>query len=133
MEDSPAAAAGLEPGDVIVAVNGQPVSDLESLIEMITTQQPGDALTLTVLSDDQQDERQVEVTLAEHPDQPGVAYLGVILGASFHKHPFRGPSGRFHMSPFFKGDEWPFDFNHPFDWMPKDFGLDELDSYDDSA
>ncbi len=45
---TPAAAAGLRKGDVIVAVNGKRVTDGIGLIVAIRTHQPGETVTLTV-------------------------------------------------------------------------------------
>ena len=57
--NSPAAAAGLQPfgrdrsgrivqGDVITAVDGQPVADLDDMLSLLETRQIGDKVTLTV-------------------------------------------------------------------------------------
>jgi putative serine protease PepD len=45
---SPAAKAKLEVGDVIVAVDGQPIADADQLTAVISAHQPGDTVTLTV-------------------------------------------------------------------------------------
>jgi putative serine protease PepD len=45
---TPAAAAGLEKGDVVTRVNGQPVTDGIGLIVAIRSHQPGETVTLTV-------------------------------------------------------------------------------------
>jgi putative serine protease PepD len=47
--DSPAAAAGLAAGDVIVAVGGTKVSGAADLSRLISDRQPGDSVTLTVV------------------------------------------------------------------------------------
>ncbi len=57
----PAERAGLEPGDVIVAIDGKPVADSSELIVAIRSRSPGDTITLTVRRDG--DERSVKVTL----------------------------------------------------------------------
>jgi S1-C subfamily serine protease len=56
---SPAEAAGLARGDAIVTVDGFPVSNLREIYDAIWRRQPGDAITLQVLRD--QDIRVVEV------------------------------------------------------------------------
>ncbi|HEX5579370.1 MAG TPA: trypsin-like peptidase domain-containing protein [Candidatus Limnocylindria bacterium] len=66
--NSPAAAAGLEAGDVITAVNGDRVDADSDLADHILPHQPGDELTLTVTRGDQQLE--VSVTLGTLPDNP---------------------------------------------------------------
>ena len=47
IEESPAAAAGLEPGDEIVAVNGEPVDGWEDVTAALSEAGPGPA-TITV-------------------------------------------------------------------------------------
>jgi PDZ domain-containing secreted protein len=76
--DSPAEEAGLQEGDVIVAVDGQELSPERSLAEVVASHKPGDKVTLEVQpSEGEQESREVTVTLGEHPDEKGVAYLGV--------------------------------------------------------
>ena len=58
---SPAAIAGLQPGDVIVAVEDDAVSGAASLSRLISEQAPGATVELTILRDG--DERKVEATL----------------------------------------------------------------------
>jgi putative serine protease PepD len=61
IEDAPADRAGLEEGDVIVALNGQKVTDGIALIVSIRSHQPGETLTFTVLRDG--DQKDIDVTL----------------------------------------------------------------------
>lgn len=77
-EDSPAAAAGLEPGDIISALDGEAMESREALAEAIAAHQPGDIAALTILRDGE--ERTLEVALGTHPDTEGQTYLGVWLG-----------------------------------------------------
>jgi putative serine protease PepD len=58
---SAAQKAGLKRGDVITAVNGEPISGSESLVATIRGHRPGDTVTLTVVSDGSR--HQVKVTL----------------------------------------------------------------------
>ena len=44
---TPAAAAGIQPGDVIVALDNQPVTDPDSLSSAIGAKKPGDRVTVT--------------------------------------------------------------------------------------
>jgi S1-C subfamily serine protease len=62
---SPAAQAGLQPRDVITAVDGQPLESDTGLAEAISAHKPGDTLALTVLRGNQQ--ITVDVTLGELP------------------------------------------------------------------
>jgi S1-C subfamily serine protease len=80
VEDSPAEAAGLSAGDVITALDGDPVESAQALTESIAAHEPGDQVLVTVVRLSNGNEREVEVTLAEHPDESGKAYLGVWLG-----------------------------------------------------
>src|SRR5450631_3118454 len=47
--DGPAAKAGIEPGDVVTAVNGQPIKDARELARIIGRFAPGNAVKLDVL------------------------------------------------------------------------------------
>jgi putative serine protease PepD len=60
-KDSPAAAAGLEKGDVVVAVDGERVTNGIALIVTIRSHQPGELLEFTFLRDG--DEDTAEITL----------------------------------------------------------------------
>ena len=82
-EDSPAAAAGLSEQDVITAIDGKTVKHPRDLIDAVARHQPGDTVTLTVAKPEDDITREVTVTLAEHPDQAGQAYLGVQVGGFF--------------------------------------------------
>jgi putative serine protease PepD len=58
---TPASRAGLRQGDVVVAVDGKPVTDGIGLIVAIRSHQPGETIRLTVRRDGS--ERTLEVTL----------------------------------------------------------------------
>lgn len=60
---SPAATAGLVPGDVITSFDGRPVREVSDLLVALRRAQPGQPVTLTVLRDRQA--REVRVTLSE--------------------------------------------------------------------
>lgn len=76
MEDSPAEQAGLQAGQIITAVNGQPLRQAKDLNSWLAGSKPGERVELTVLQTDGE-EKVVEVTLAENPDKPGAAWLGI--------------------------------------------------------
>ncbi len=61
IEDTPAEDAGLEKGDLVVALEGQKVTDGIALIVSIRSHQPGETLTFTVVRDG--DEQDFDVTL----------------------------------------------------------------------
>lgn len=62
---SPAQQTGLQTGDVIIAVNGQPISGNDDLASALLDQQPGTKVTLTIERGSAQ--RTVTVTLGERP------------------------------------------------------------------
>jgi serine protease Do len=64
-DGTPAAAAGLEPGDVIEAVNGKVVNTPEQFAATISSLKPGTKVTLRVWQ--RGIKRNVQVTLAEEP------------------------------------------------------------------
>jgi putative serine protease PepD len=61
LEDTPAEDAGLEKGDVVVAVNGEKVTNGIALIVTIRSHQPGETLEFTIMRDG--DEETHDVTL----------------------------------------------------------------------
>ncbi|MBO0607954.1 S1C family serine protease [Myceligenerans salitolerans] len=63
--DGPADRAGIAPGDVILAIDGRPVSRSDELIVAIRAMAPGDAVTLRVRSDGEGEGREVRVVLDE--------------------------------------------------------------------
>ena len=62
-DGGPAAQAGVEVGDVIVAINGKEVDDEVSLADMLSTRSPGDHVTVTLYRGDQP--MTLNVTLGE--------------------------------------------------------------------
>jgi S1-C subfamily serine protease len=54
-------------GDLIVDIEGKPVVQPDSLIELIDERQPGEKIQLTILRDNKR--QQVEVTLGKRPDK----------------------------------------------------------------
>jgi serine protease Do len=66
-DDGPAVKAGIKAGDVITAVNGNPVKDARDLARQIGGMAPGATARLTVLQQGQ--EKTISVTLGELPAQ----------------------------------------------------------------
>jgi putative serine protease PepD len=62
---SPAAKAGLQEGDLVVAVDGQTVTGSDDLVSRIRDHKPGDRVTLKVVRDGK--EQTVTATLADRP------------------------------------------------------------------
>ncbi len=63
--DSPADRAGVEPGDIIIAVNGRPVHQVRNVLEMIASHKPGDRVTLELLRG--QEKLQLTLATTERP------------------------------------------------------------------
>lgn len=118
-EDSPAAAAGLEPGDVLAALDDQALVRPRELTAAIAEREPGDTVTLTVYPAGDEGERQVEVKLAEHPDREGDAYLGVTIGGMYRFYRFPGSEGEGLPEGLDLGSG-PFRFGLRFDELPLD-------------
>lgn len=64
-DGGPADRAGIRPGDVILAIDGRPVTDSDELIVSIRARTPGDTVVLRVRTGE--DERDVRVVLDESP------------------------------------------------------------------
>lgn len=77
VEDSPAADAGLQVGQIVQSVDGKSLTTPEALVEAIAAHQPGDQVTLSVFDPQSGETSEVEVTLGENPDKAGAAWLGV--------------------------------------------------------
>jgi len=65
--NGPAVKAGIQAGDVIIAVNGTPVRDARDLARQIGAMSPGTTVRLTVLQKGQ--EKTISVTLGELPNE----------------------------------------------------------------
>lgn len=76
LEDGPAAGL-LRPGDVIVALDGEPVTDLASLRALLEARSPGDEAVLTVENLDTGETRDVTLTLGTHPDGLPGGFIGI--------------------------------------------------------
>jgi S1-C subfamily serine protease len=64
---SPAERAGLQAGDVIVAVNGEQITASRDLSTLLLAYSPGDTITLRVLRENSTSE--IQLTLAERPSE----------------------------------------------------------------
>jgi S1-C subfamily serine protease len=62
--NSPAARGGIRQADVIVAFNGEPVTDGNTLRNRVASTPPGTEINLTIVRDRR--EQQVQVTLGEY-------------------------------------------------------------------
>jgi S1-C subfamily serine protease len=115
--ESPAAEAGLEPGDVITEINGESISDLDSFVNTIRSFDPDDEIALTVLRINESEPMEVELTLGEDPETAGQAYLGVSIGG-FFRYEYRGPG---------QDPENPFHFDFRFPWFDRMRPRDRID------
>lgn len=77
---SPAAKAGVVPGDVIVAVGGVPVDSREAFSTLTSTLAAGNTIALRVRRDDALEE--IRVTPVDLPPRIGLRILGEISGLS---------------------------------------------------
>lgn len=76
---SPADQAGIQPGDLITAIDGQEITPEQGLVALVQSYEPGDTVTVTYLRfrGARRGQFDAEIELAENPDLPGRAYLGV--------------------------------------------------------
>ena len=97
--ESPAAIAGLQPGDVIVAVNGQQPQSWEELVQWVQAE-GGESLTLAVDRDGQVRDVEVDVAVAEREDPDNAdatieaGYLGVSSTIEQVRQPVTAVPGR---------------------------------------
>jgi PDZ domain-containing secreted protein len=75
----PAAAAGVERGDLIVAIDGQPVQDARDLRDLLRDHRVGETVQLTLLRDS--GTQDVAVKLGAYPGDERRVYLGVYYTA----------------------------------------------------
>jgi S1-C subfamily serine protease len=64
-EGTGAEEAGVRPGDIIVAVDGEPLATMSELVAEVRGRAPGEVLTLTIMRDGE--ELELDVTLGERP------------------------------------------------------------------
>ncbi len=76
LPDGPAAGL-LEPGEVIIALDGHDVTDLASLRALLEQRSPGDEAVLTVEDLDTGEIREVTIVLGEHPDGLPGGFIGI--------------------------------------------------------
>jgi len=122
---------------VITAIEGEPIESPQDLTDAVAEHKPGDKVTLTVFQPGEEEEREIEVTLAEHPEDTGNAYLGVQVGGFFRLRRFKGDGERPHRMDLFLDlkapfDELPFEpdavpHHFKFHFPPKPFGGDGAD------
>ncbi len=67
LEDSPAEDAGLEAGDIVIALDGRPIRDAAELRNSVASSRPGARVELTILRDGKT--KTVKMELGELPDE----------------------------------------------------------------
>jgi len=113
-DDTPAARAGLQVGDIVTAVEGEPVDQRRTLRERLLPYDEGEVVTLTVLRDGE--ELNLDVTLGPNPGGFGFGFGPGPEGGAMQyyffgpgepgeeffnmPHFFFGPGGRFEFGPF---------------------------------
>jgi len=75
VDGSPADKAGIRSGDLILAVDGVPIAEENTLQRIIREHRPGDRVEIALWSRGR--ERTVKVKLGAHPEERDVTYLGV--------------------------------------------------------
>jgi PDZ domain-containing protein len=76
----------LEPGDVITAIDGEPVRGTEDLVRILSGLEPGDEIELTVIHPDQA-ERTETLVLGTRPDGTDGGFLGVATSTAVDEKP----------------------------------------------
>lgn len=66
--DGPAAAAGLRDGDIVVAVDAQPIGSMSAMVVALRRHRPGDSVAISYVRGDEQ--QVTLVSLAEKPAHP---------------------------------------------------------------
>lgn len=67
----------LTQGDSILAIDGDLTEDTTTLVSLLQDRQPGEEINLTVQSFGDEGTRAVPVVLAENPENPEAAFLGI--------------------------------------------------------
>ncbi len=76
MSNGPAASAGLQAGDVVVEVDGKPVSEVNQLQREISRKKPGQSVKLKVVSYNDKKARTLNVKIGELPNEGAQARAG---------------------------------------------------------
>ena len=71
----PAAAAGIEPGDEVVAIDGRETATFDEIVDIVAAA-PGETVDVTVIRDGERLTRQVSIA-SQNPNGEDIGYLGV--------------------------------------------------------
>lgn len=83
VQNSPASGV-LEQGDIVIAVDGQPVTTSTDLVALIQGHKPGEIVRLRVRRDTT--ERDATFTLGETPEEPGRARAGIVVMTHLYEY-----------------------------------------------
>ncbi|NDJ77957.1 MAG: PDZ domain-containing protein, partial [Chloroflexi bacterium] len=125
-DDTPAAAAGLEEGDIILSVDDNALNDDVMLPDVLAEYEEGDVVMLTVLRDGEEIELDVELGprgVAMFMGDEPFLFFGTEDGMYFEMSPFMFEGRRFE-GRMFEGQDQIF-FHMP----PFHFGVEEGDWY----
>ncbi|MBP1633617.1 MAG: mucD 2 [Acidobacteria bacterium] len=75
-KDGPAAKAGVQPGDVIIAVNGKPIANRDELTRIVTGTKPGTTVPITVVRDKKETTLNVTVEKLDLEAESGATLQG---------------------------------------------------------
>ncbi len=82
--DSPAAKAGLKQGDILTHFDGKPLSDTDSLAEMLFTKAPGASARIAIVRDGKPLTLSATLAVHSHPQQPTTS-MRALLGIDVEK------------------------------------------------
>jgi S1-C subfamily serine protease len=97
--NSPAEKAGLQPRDLITAIDGKPVGAPQAFAETIQSHKPGDQVTLTVYRKGESSPLSIQARLGENPTVSGQAYLGVTVGVFIRESQDLAPQSQPNFGP----------------------------------
>ena len=123
VSDGPAAAAGLQADDTLIAIDGQKISTQEDLQKAMAAQKPGDTVPITV----KRKGETVDLTLTFGERPEGGALMGVSLGiGAVRQFDPENPD-----TPTVQCRSW-LDERYRVETMMEDLGLDLSDDYEAS-
>ncbi|SFK69318.1 serine protease DegQ [Nitrosomonas aestuarii] len=67
LKDGPAERAGIKPGDIMVAIEGQPITNSTALLNQVAALSPGDFVTVTIIRNKK--EKEVQIKVGVRPQQ----------------------------------------------------------------
>ncbi len=76
-EGSPANKAGIQPSDMLLAINGTKVTGIEDANNTLSHLKPGDRVTLTILHDGRQEEKSVTLAQNENTTRAFIGFVGI--------------------------------------------------------